>query len=40
MNWKKIESVEPCGRIDVVAIKTASGTYKTRHGMSHNCDDL
>lgn len=28
------------GGADVVAIKTKGGWYKTKAGMSHNCDDL
>jgi len=38
--WQKITRIEPVEEVNVVAIKTASGTYQTRFGLSHNCDDL
>lgn len=28
------------GGADVVAVRTKGGWYKTKAGMSHNCDDM
>lgn len=38
--WRPVNSTVAVGRRSVVAIKTKSGFYKTKFGMSHNCDDL
>jgi hypothetical protein len=38
--WRPIQQIQPVGRKSVVAIRTKSGFYKTKFGMSHNCDDL
>lgn len=38
--WRPIINVVPVGRRTVVAVRTKSGFYKTKFGMSHNCDDL
>jgi hypothetical protein len=37
----KIISVEPYKKgVEVVAMRTKAGWYKTHAGISHNCDDL
>jgi hypothetical protein len=36
----KIAKIEPISEVTVIAVKTKSGFYKTKVGMSHNCDDL
>lgn len=38
MKIKSIERLE--GGANVVAVQTAGGWYKTRAGISHNCDDM
>lgn len=39
-SWREVTEINSLKEVNVVAIKTASGTYKTRFGLSHNCDDL
>ncbi len=36
----KIIKIEKVKEIPVIAVQTKSGFYKTKVGMSHNCDDL
>lgn len=36
----KIVNITPVENVEFVAVRTKSGYYKTRAGMSHNCDDL
>lgn len=38
MKISKIERLE--GGANVVALTTESGYYKTKAGISHNCDDM
>lgn len=37
----KVKSITPLeGGAEVVAMRTQGGWYKTKAGVSHNCDDL
>jgi len=38
--WRPVTAVHSVGKGIVVAIRTKSGFYKTKFGMSHNCDDM
>lgn len=38
--WNEVKSVEPVEGLDVVAVTAKPGYYKTKAGMSRNCDDL
>ena len=38
MKVKSVTRLE--GGAEVVAVRTKGGWYKTKAGMSHNCDDL
>jgi hypothetical protein len=38
--WRKITEIKPRQEIEVIAVKTREGFYKSKFGLSHNCDDL